>query len=84
MSKTPNSTYLSPQELAEWRQLGLELPGVRTRDDLSRALVTLLEAMERERPDLIERIAEMAAAERPDIRLPPKLRCITGGGEQND
>ena len=53
----------TPNEVEEFRSLGLDFEGARTQDDIEQALATWAETLADERPDLLDKIvAEMAKA----------------------
>lgn len=65
----------TPAEIDEAHRLGIDLTGVRTQADYSIAVIRLIEVLEKERPDLLERIARMAC-EATGQRMPPRLAVV--------
>lgn len=57
------------------RRIGIDLTGVRTRDQYSEAIVRLVRILEADRPELLEKIA-IALAEKTGRPLPAKLRRV--------
>jgi hypothetical protein len=57
------------------RSIGIDLAGVRTRDQYSEAIVRLIRILEADRPELLEKIA-IALAEKTGRPLPAKLRRV--------
>ena len=59
-------------EIAQARQLGIDLSDVKTEAAYSNAIIELMTTLEHERPALLEKIAK-ALAERTGKKLPAKL-----------
>lgn len=62
-------------EVAQARQLGLDLSGVNTMEGYSREVVRLVRLLERNCPELLETLAA-ALSERTGRPLPAKLRRV--------
>ncbi len=58
-------------EIEQARQLGINLVGVKTKADYSDAVIEFVATLERERPELLERIAR-ALAPKVGVVLPEK------------
>ena len=65
----------TPNEVEEFRQIGLDLRKVRHQDDIEQEVSRWVHALADERFDLLEKIAsEMAKAK--GVKLPPKLTAV--------
>jgi hypothetical protein len=63
MLRAGRSLRFTPNEVEEFRSLGLDFEGARTQDDIEQALATWADVLADERPDLLDKIvAEMAKA----------------------
>jgi hypothetical protein len=60
-------------EIEQARQIGIDLTKVKTMTDYSDAMLDFITTLERERPELLEKIARAVAA-RTGLKLPGKLR----------
>ena len=72
MLRAGKALRFTPDEVDEFRSLGLDFEGVRTQDDIEQALATWAGTLADERPDLLDRIvSEMAKAKgvKPSARL---------------
>ena len=68
----------TPNEIEEYRSLGLDFEGARTQDAIERALATWAGALADERPDLLEKIVmEMAKAK--GVKCPARLTRVVSG-----
>ena len=75
MLRAGNALRFTPDEIEEFRKLGLDFDGARTQDDLDQALARWADTLNDERPDLLEKIAaEMAKAR--GIPLPARLTRV--------
>lgn len=78
MLRAGSSLRFTPNEVEEFRSLGLDFEGVRTRDDIEQALATWADVLADERPDLLDKIvAEMAKAK--DVKHPAQLTQVVSG-----
>lgn len=77
MLQIGNQIRFTPQEVEEARALGIDLVGVNTADQFSKAVINLISELECERPDLLEKLARALAAAT-GARLPPKLERVVG------
>ncbi len=75
MLRLGNKIRLTEREVREARQLGLRLDTVRTHEAYSLAVIALIETLESERPELLEKIASALAAET-GAKLPAKLKLV--------
>ena len=65
----------TPNEVEEFRQIGLDFSNVRHQDDIEREVSRWVHTLADERFDLLEKIAsEMAKAK--GVKLPPKLTAV--------
>lgn len=55
MLRAGNSIRFTPQEVEEFRSLGLDFDGLRTQDELEQALVGWTDALTQDRPALLEK-----------------------------
>lgn len=65
----------TPDEIEDFRKLGLDFDGARTRDDIEQALTQWANTLNNERPDLLEKIA-MEMAKGKGITLPARLTRV--------
>ena len=83
MLRAGTTRRLTPNEIEEYRSLGLDFEGARTQDDIERALATWAGALADERPDLLEKIAvEMAKAK--GVKCPARLTRVVSGAPSAD
>jgi len=72
MLRAGNALRFTPDEIEDFRKLGLDFDGARTQDDIDQALARWADTLNDERPDLLEKIVvEMAKAK--GIKLPARL-----------
>jgi hypothetical protein len=75
MLRAGDALRFTPDEIEDFRKLGLDFDGARTQDDIDQALARWADTLNDERPDLLEKIAaEMAKAR--GIPLPARLTRI--------
>jgi hypothetical protein len=75
MLRAGRTLRFTPNEIEEYRSLGLDFEGAQTQDDIERALATLAGALADEHPDLLNRIvAEMAKTR--GVKLPAQLTLV--------
>ena len=75
MLRAGDTLRFTPDEIEDFRKLGLDFDGARTQDDIDQALARWADTLNDERPDLLEKIAvEMAKAR--GITLPARLTRI--------
>ena len=75
MLRTGDSLRFTPAEVEDFRKLGIDFDGVRTRADVEAALTQWTSVLGEERPDLLEKIAlEMAKAK--GVLPPPRLSVV--------
>lgn len=75
MLRAGNALRFTPGEIEDFRKLGLDFDGARTRDDIEQALTQWAATLNDERPDLLEKIAiELAKAK--GIPLPARLSRV--------
>lgn len=79
MLKSDHSLRFTSDEIERYSALGIDVSGVRSRDDFASVMESWFHAIGEVRPDLFDKIArEIAAAK--GIRLPPSL-CLVPGAE---
>jgi len=75
MLRAGKSLRFTPDEVDEFRSLGLDFEGVRTRDDIEQALAAWAGTLADERPDLLDKIvSEMAKGK--GVNLPARLTTV--------
>ena len=75
MLRAGRALRFTPDEIEDYRSLGLDFEGARTQDDVERALATWAGALADERPDLLNRIvAEMAKTR--GVGLPAQFALV--------
>lgn len=75
MLRAGDALRFTPDEIEDFRKLGLDFDGARTWDDVEQALARWTDTLNDERPDLLERIAvEMAKAR--GVPLPARLTRV--------
>ena len=78
MLRAGSSLRFTPNEVEEFRSLGLDFEGARTQDDIEQALATWADVLADERPDLLDKIvAEMAKAK--GVKRPAQLTVVVSG-----
>ena len=75
MLRAGNALRFAPDEIEDFRKLGLDFDGARTQDDIDQALARWTNTLNDERPDLLEKIAAAMAKAR-GITLPARLTRI--------
>ena len=75
MLRAGNALRFTPDEIEDFRKLGLDFDGARTQDDIDQALARWADTLNDERPDLLEKIAAELANAR-GIPLPARLTRI--------
>lgn len=75
MLRAGDALRFTPDEIEDFRKLGLDFDGARTQDDLDQALTRWADTLNDERPDLLEKIATAMAKAR-GIPLPARLTRI--------
>jgi hypothetical protein len=70
-----NAVRFTPNEVEDYRSLGIDFVGTRTQDDIEQALGRWAQTLADERPDLLDKIVlEMAKAK--GLRPPPSLDLV--------
>ena len=70
-----NAVRFTPNEVEDYRSLGIDFAGTRTQDDIEQALGRWAQTLADERPDLLDKIVlEMAKAK--GVRPPPSLDLV--------
>ena len=75
MLRAGNALRFTPDEIEDFRKLGLDFDGARTQDDIDQALARWTDTLNDERPDLLDKIAAAMAKAR-GIPLPARLTRI--------
>jgi len=68
----------TPDEIDQFRSVGLDAAGVRTIEDFGAAVATWCNLLQEVRPDVLEKLAR-AMAEARGVTLPPKFRVYDRG-----
>lgn len=78
MLRADKSLRFTPDEVDEFRSLGLDFEGVRTQDDIEQALAAWAGTLADERPDLLDKIvSEMAKVK--GAKPPARLTTVVSG-----
>lgn len=78
MLRAGKSLRFTPDEVDEFRSLGLDFEGVRTQDDIEQALTAWAGTLADERPDLLDKIvSEMANVK--GVKPPARLTTVVSG-----
>ena len=78
MLRAGKSLRFTPNEVDEFRSLGLDFEGVRTQDDIEQALAAWAGTLADERPDLLDKIvSEMAKVK--GAKPPARLTTVVSG-----
>ncbi len=64
MLRAGDALRFTPDEIEDFRKLGLDFDGARTEDDIDQALARWADTLNDERPDLLEKIAAAMAKAR--------------------
>ena len=75
MLRAGDALRFTPDEIEDFRKLGLDFDGARTQDDIDQELARWADTRSDERPDLLEKIAAAMAKAR-GIPLPARLTRI--------
>jgi len=75
MLRAGDALRFTPDEIEDFRKLGLDFDGARTQDDIDQALARWADTLNDERPDLLEKIAAAMAKAR-GIPLPVRLTRV--------
>ena len=75
MLRAGNSLRFTPDEIEDFRKLGLDFDGAQTQDDIEQALTRWADTLNDARPDLLEKIATELAKAR-GITLPARLTRV--------
>ena len=75
MLSAGNAIRFTPNEIEDYRSLGIDFAGTRTQDDVEQALSRWAQTLDDERPDLLDKIVlEMAKVR--GVRPPPPLDLV--------
>jgi len=73
----------TPDEIDQFRSVGLDATGVRTIKDFGVAVAQWCELLEEVRPDVLEKLAR-AMTEARGVKLPPKLTIYDGATREGE
>jgi hypothetical protein len=78
MLRAGNAVRFVPSEVEDYRSLGINFAGARTRDDVEQALGRWAQTLADERPDLLYKIVlAMAMAKAKGVRPPSALTMVS-------
>jgi hypothetical protein len=83
MIRDGDQVRFTPDEIDQFRSLGLDATGVRTIEDFGVAVARWCELLEEIRPDVLEKLAR-AMAEARGVTLPTKLTVYDGGTREDE
>ena len=72
----------TPDEIDQFRSVGLDVAGVRTIEDFGAAVAKWCDLLQEVRPDVLEKLAR-AMAEARGVKLPPKLTVYDCGTKES-
>ena len=75
MLRAGDTRRFTPDEIEDFRKIGLDFDGAQTQDDIEQVLTRWADTLNDERPDLLEKIATELAKAR-GIRLPARLTRV--------
>ena len=79
MLRAGNAIRFTPNEIEDYRSLGIDFAGTRTQDDVEQALSRWAQTLDDERPDLLDKIVlEMAKVK--GVGPPPSLDLVVNDG----
>ncbi|MBC7942346.1 MAG: hypothetical protein H7Z19_21765 [Chitinophagaceae bacterium] len=78
MLRAGNALRFTPDEVDEYRSLGLDFEGVRTQDDIEQALAAWAGTLADERPDLLDKIVSELAKVK-GVNPPARLTTVVSG-----
>jgi hypothetical protein len=73
----------TPDEIDQFRSVGLDAAGVRTIEDFGAAVAKWCDLLQEVRPAVLEKLAR-AMAEARGVKLPPKLTVYDGGTQKDE
>lgn len=83
MLRAGKALRFTPEEIDEFRSLGLDFDGARTQDDIEQALALWAETLADERPDLLGKIVAEMARDR-NVKLPAQLNVVKDASPSSD
>ena len=75
MIRSGNSVRFTPNEVEEFRQVGLDLDGIECQNDIEQEVSRWVHTLAGERFELLEKIAS-AMAKAKGVKLPPRLNVV--------
>lgn len=75
MLRAGKTRRFTPDEIEDFRKLGLDFDGAQTQDNIEQALTRWADTLNDERPDLLEKIATELAKAR-GLTLPARLTRV--------
>lgn len=75
MLRAGDALRFTPDEIEDFRKLGLDFDGARTQDDVEQVLTRWADTLNDERPDLLAKIAAKLAKTK-GVQLPARLTRV--------
>jgi hypothetical protein len=72
----------TPDDIDQFRSVGLDATGIRTIGDFGVAVATWCDMLQEVHPDVLEKLARVMAEAR-GVKLPPKLTVYDGGTQKD-
>ena len=82
MIRAGNLVRFTPDDIDQFRSVGLDATGVRTMEDFGAAVAKWCNLLQEVRPDVLEKLAR-AMAEARGVKLPPDLTVYDGGTRED-
>ena len=83
MIRDGNLVRFTPDEIVQFRSVGLDATGIRTIEDFGAAVARWCDLLEDVRPDVLEKLAR-AMAEARGVKLSAKLVVYDGGTQEDE
>ena len=83
MIRDGNLVCFTPDEIDQFRSVGLDATGIRTIEYFGAVVARWCDLLEDVRPDVLEKLAR-AMAEARGVKLPPKLTAYAGGKREEE
>jgi hypothetical protein len=82
MIRAGHRVRFTPDDIDQFRSVGLDTTAVRTIEDFGAAVAKWCNLLQEVRPDVLEKLAR-AMAEARGFKLPPKLTVYDGGTQED-
>jgi hypothetical protein len=83
MIRAGDFVRFTPDDIVQFRSVGLDATGVRTMEDFGAAVAKWCDLLAEVRPDVLEKLAR-AMAEARGVKLPPKLAVCDDGTREDE